>query len=197
MLTFDAEHHVYTLDGKVLPSITQIIRPLVNYDAVPKAVLENAANFGRNVHKMVELECCGALDEEALDDKLRPALAAFRGWRRQNSGDVICEIPMAHARLKFAGTPDLIFDGHSIIEIKTRKTNLLTDPIQTAAQEMLWLANYGAKGDYQHGVLELYADGRHHFQPFTTKQKREAANRFRYLLDYHVMSTNIKTWGPL
>ena len=198
-LVFNAENHLYLLDGKPLPSITQIIKPLVDYGMVPPAVLENAANFGKAVHKLVELEEEGTLDADALDDKLVPVINAYREWRATNGvlpyeSAPACEIPMAHVKLGYAGTPDLIFDGLAVVEIKTRKTNKLTDPIQTAAQELLWRANGGAKGDYSHHVLELYADGRHKFETFTKAEKKLGLARFRYMLDALKMNQTIQSW---
>jgi hypothetical protein len=199
VFTFDESTHVYKLNGVVLPSITQLIKPLVDYGHVPPAVLANAAEFGKKVHRMAELEETGTLDDETLDEKLRPVLAAYREWRSTNGiipADAVpaCEIPMFHKKKQFAGTPDLIFDGLAVVEIKTRKTNRLTDAIQLAAQEMLWTANGGKVANYSHHVIELYADGRHKLETFSSKEMKEAKSRFMYLLDYHYMKLNIETW---
>lgn len=194
--SYDAEAHVYRIDGKIVPGITQIIKPLVDYSMVPPHILENAANFGRAVHRMVELEESCSLDEDTLDDGLRKALEAYRVWRiHAGLPDFpACEIPMGHAKLGYAGTPDQIYDGCAVVEIKSRDVNPLTDPIQTAAQELLWLANGGAKGDYRHAVLTLKADGTHKFTEFTKVQKKEGLSRWRYMLDTHKMQSTIQSW---
>ena len=197
--SFDEGTHTYRLDGKVVPSITQLIKPLSPYDGIPKHILDNAANFGTAIHKLIELEETCTLAEDDLDDAdgvLRRVLTTYRKWREHVHPEhtPACEIPMVHPKLGFAGTPDLIFDGIGIVELKTRDVDMLRDPIQTAGQELLWLANGGAKGDYYHAVLTLKADGRHKFTEFTKAQKKEGLSRFRYLLDYHKMHTNIQSW---
>jgi hypothetical protein len=198
-LIFDEENHIYQLDGKTLPSITGIIRPLVDYSMVPPAVLKNAANFGKAVHKLVELEETDTLDEDDMDDVdgvLRRVLGSYRGWREYAWPGMtpVCEIPMAHTRLGFAGTPDLIFDGVAVVELKSRDYNPLTDPIQLAAQELLWLANGGAKGDYCHAVLSLKASGDRKFIEVPKKQSKEALSRFRFMLDTHKANQQIQSW---
>jgi len=39
---FDPITHKYSLNGQELPSVTQIIKPLTSYDAVPEFLLEKA-----------------------------------------------------------------------------------------------------------------------------------------------------------
>lgn len=107
MLTFDQESHTYRWNGAVVPSVTQILRPLMDLDAVDPDVLRRASAFGTAVHLACELDDKGTLDESALDPALAPYLA---GWR-QFSKDYGCrwealESRVYHSTLRYAGTLD-------------------------------------------------------------------------------------------
>ena len=63
-LQFDAAAHRYTLNGVILPSVTQIISAvgLYEYDYVSAETLAVAAERGRYVHEMIEMYEEGTLD---------------------------------------------------------------------------------------------------------------------------------------
>ena len=197
MLTFNEEAHAYTLGGAPVPSVTQVLKPLINFDGVPPALLEKARNYGVAVHKMVDLEIAGTLDYGSLDEGLYPALDAFTRWRLEhpeiaealNAARV--EEPMGHKRLKYAGTPDIVIDGALVIDLKTRKPNKLTDSIQCAGYENLHLANDGTKAKYEHRILALYPSGEYEF---VKVNHRQAWSRFRLLLDHYKNLKNINSW---
>jgi hypothetical protein len=191
---FDEEHHIYRRDGKILPSVTGIIKPLVDFSAVPYDVMERARLFGNGVHKTVELELKDDLDEDALDAPLYGCLLAFRAFRADHwdifEENPIAEKPGYHARLGYAGTPDLDFPSW-MIEVKSRKCNPLTDAIQ-----LILYDNMTGNGKRNHAVLELTQDASYVFTPLnqTDRKRKESWSRARYLLDYHNMSTEIRRW---
>ena len=71
-LLFDEEAHRYELDGRYIPNVTSIIKPLSTLDRVPAEVLARAAERGKAVHKACELHLLGDLDETTLDDEIAP-----------------------------------------------------------------------------------------------------------------------------
>ncbi len=81
-LTFDADKHQYRLDGKPIPSVTQILKSagMISFDSVPRDVLDAAAKFGTAVHLATELADRGTLDHDALDPALAPYLQAWRDF---------------------------------------------------------------------------------------------------------------------
>ncbi len=108
-LNFDPATHTYTVGGRVVPSVTRILRPLTDFSHVPPDVLARAAAFGTAVHRMIYLEQGGDLDEEALDPILRPWLDAWRKWRTETKLRVIeRERPVYHPLMQYAGTMDLL-----------------------------------------------------------------------------------------
>ena len=85
-LHFDAEAHVYTLDGARVPGVTEILSDLSarEYRFVDRAVMERTAWFGQAVHKVIELDTAGLLDESELDPALTPYLDKWRQFLAQS-----------------------------------------------------------------------------------------------------------------
>jgi hypothetical protein len=195
MIQFDQETHTYNLNGERLPSVTQILKPLYDFSAVPPDVLRRAAEFGTAVHKAVELYLKDDLDEQSLDPALVGPLTAFKVFLMDHPAlaeqQPIIEIPIYHKRLKYAGTPDLVYP-YDDIDIKSRPFSESTDPLQLAA--------YGAAVEDFHfrckakrgaWVLELKQDGTY---TFTNAVRKDAFKKFRYLLDYYKMGEEIARW---
>lgn len=55
-LTFDKETHTYFLGNKILPSVSEIMKPLTNgmYSKIPSYILDKAKKRGTGVHEAVE-----------------------------------------------------------------------------------------------------------------------------------------------
>lgn len=191
---FDEEHHCYTLDGKPLPSVTRIIKPLYDFSAVHPELLQRAADYGTALHKACELYLVNDLDEESLDENLKRPLEAFQKWAsvELNGEEFVCEKKMFHPRLKYAGTTDIIINGQAVIDIKSRPFSEKTDPLQLVAYEHLWMNTDGHKaGPYKHYCLELKQDGTF---VYTSARKPKTWEKFRYLMDYYKMSKEIERW---
>ena len=69
-LIFIADSHRYFLDGVEVPSVTQVLEPLVDYSHVPPAVMEHARQIGTAVHRACELYDQHDLVMESLDPRL-------------------------------------------------------------------------------------------------------------------------------
>jgi hypothetical protein len=166
-LTFEQEGHRYTLDGKPLISLTQILSAagMIDYSHVDPQVLANKAAFGTKVH-----EYCLWNDQGELDmDDLKPYPKYWNrveGWRQfrhdfQFTPDLEwCEIPAALKvnGMTYALTVDRFgvmgpVDGRegfkpaiAVIELKTCANGEPSHAIQTAGQALLF------KGD---GSVEI------------------------------------------
>lgn len=138
-LTFNEEDHSYHWSGRPVPSVTQVLAPVVDLSAVPPDILSAAAAFGTAVHKACELDDLGVLDEAALDAPLVPYLDAWRRFSYEHS--VIwdhVEKRLYHRTLRYAGTADRIgrVDGvPSVVDIKTSATLYPSVGLQLAAYE--------------------------------------------------------------
>lgn len=187
MLEFDAITHTYRVDGKVIPSVTQIInqwrKVLVNSsyyyvssfgEVVPASSFEAAADFGSAVHIACRLIVSGeGVDWESIEPSLIPPLRQFQQWLSDYKvTTVLIELPLYSERYDYAGTADLIVycrDNQRILMVCDIKTGeyALAGP-QTAAYEQLYRENYGYKGMVDRFVLYLPKDGK----PYTFEKMR-------------------------
>ncbi|MCP3709763.1 PD-(D/E)XK nuclease family protein [Paraburkholderia sp. CNPSo 3274] len=170
-LLFDPVEHAYTVNGKRLPSVTQILAPLVDYSMVPRDVLERAQKLGTAVHRMTELYDLDDLDMDCLADELVPYLTAWIKFRAE-SGFVpeTIEKRLYHPSLRFAGTPDrsgLINGRRAVIDIKKMLTLGPVIGLQLAAYSELFAKN-GTQIEDRYG-LGLRADGTYRLVPFKDK----------------------------
>src|SRR5580698_1030198 len=101
MLQFDAEHHIYRYDGRIVPGVTSVLEPLQMLQGVPWAVLEAAREFGQHVHLACHLWNQGILDVAALDPALIPYLRDWQLFIKETGFEVKqSETPVYHAQLK-------------------------------------------------------------------------------------------------
>ena len=133
--TFDPESHTYTLDGSVLPSVTQIIRAAGFMPNLP-FYNEWARDRGSIVHTTLEWYDQDALDESTVEDRIVGYLEAYKRFREAK---VVyhnqIEQPMYHDIYRYAGTPDRVchIDARpAVLDIKTGKPEPWHG-IQTAA----------------------------------------------------------------
>lgn len=109
MLVFDEKAHKYSVDGKELPSVTQVLKPLTDYSVIGAEALEIARQKGIAIHKTIELYCAGDLDEDSLPDWLKPILSAWRLFVANTGFNVEgSEVRLHHPVFGYAGTFDLI-----------------------------------------------------------------------------------------
>lgn len=147
MLEYDENEHVYTLDGKRLISMTQLLKEfgLVDYSMINKDVLAAAANFGKVVHETCALYDMGEL--ESCDPQVEPYLDGWKKFVRELKPKFLAvEMPMASRTWGFAGTPDRVYkvSRPGILDIKTGAPIPATD-LQTAGYQLLAEENLNVK----------------------------------------------------
>ncbi len=140
-IDFDPAAHAYRLDGRPVPSVTQVLGLLEDWSAVRPDVLEAAARFGTHVHEAVHLDCRGELDEAALDPAIAPYLAGWRAFLSESGATVIAsEVRVAHQTLQYAGTADVIVEWRNVLCLMDIKSGQVprTWRAQTAAYARAW-----------------------------------------------------------
>jgi hypothetical protein len=168
-LTFDEASHTYRVDGKRVPSVTQLLAPLVDYSMVPRDVLERAQQLGTAVHKATELYDLDDLDDDGLSDELRPYLDAWKKFRAETGFEPITvERKLVHPVLRYAGTSDrtgLVRQRVAVIDLK--KMFVLGPHIgpQLAAYQELHRRDRLEVVDRY--ALGLRPDGNYRLQPYT------------------------------
>lgn len=123
-LAFDAERHEYRLDGKVLPSVTQVLAIINDFDSIPRAILENARDRGERLHAAINLYNRDDLDLESLDDETRDNVHAWARFLRESGAVVIAsEQPVYHPTFRYAGTPDVVLEWNGRIVVPDIKAS--------------------------------------------------------------------------
>ncbi len=168
-LIFDEENHIYHVDGKVYPSVTQIIRPLYSFDGIDSSVLEYAAARGRAVHKAIELLNANDLDESSLDPVLVPYLDAYKKFASEMKFTAThSERHLSHPSMHYAGTPDI----EGVILKGKHKGDWLVDLKAVAvlhASVGVQLAAYAAligKPNIRRAAVQLKPDGKYLFEEY-------------------------------
>ncbi|WP_428383581.1 hypothetical protein [Nevskia ramosa] len=170
--TFDPATHTYRVDGKVLPGVTTVIKPLIDYSMVSAEMLALAAERGSAAHLATEYADQDMLDEDTLDPRLAGYLQAWRQFRLDKAAKpIVIERQLAHTLLGYCCTLDRIMTfGNSqsleLVEIKTTSQLLPATGVQLVGQELAWIANGGQKPKGRHAV-QLRDDGTYRFKTYS------------------------------
>ena len=166
---FDEGTHTYTLDGVVIPSVTEICAPITCGKYPPVGVVQQAAARGTRGH-----ELCALYDMDALPDEIETELVGYvKAWaafcRDYKPVWTHIELPLygiLDTGLPFAGTLDRIgeIDGITrVVDIKT--TASLDRPAKVSLCEQItgyeWLADLNdIDVSYWDGMgVQLFANG--------------------------------------
>lgn len=174
MLTFDAPTHTYKYAGREVPHVTGILDIIDTLKHVDPKVLENARQEGVDMHRMIQLECADALDEERLPLWLRPR---FRGWRRFRSDTGFVpthsEQIVYHPLYGYAGTLDLRgtmryqhVDIIAMIDLKRSFAAGRLIGLQTAAYDAALVAEHKVEPADRRFALRLRPEGDYRLEPF-------------------------------
>jgi hypothetical protein len=107
VLTFDAATHTYRYGGRVVPSVTTVLRSIDRFDHVDPELLERARVFGSHVHLATDLFDRDELDEDALDPGLVAHLNGYKVFLRETAFQVTrTEQQIYNPRQRYAGTLD-------------------------------------------------------------------------------------------
>lgn len=125
-LVFYEDGHRYNLDGRAVPSVTDVIRDNRlggDFSHVAPDVLDRARQLGSAVHVALHYHDEGTLDEATVDPAVAPFLTAWRRFRAERQVAVVeMERRFADSMRRFAGTLDriLVVDGRRVVaDIKT------------------------------------------------------------------------------
>lgn len=167
---FDEASHTYTLGGVVIPSVTQVLKPIApDFSMVPPAVLERKRALGVAVHLACELEDDGDLGE--CDDVLTPYVDGWRKFKEDTGALILMnERRLFHPALRYAGTLDRLVTMRGdvwMLDIKTSADPAPSYGAQTAAYVELIRAMEGdARGPIRRGTVHLREDGTYRLHEF-------------------------------
>lgn len=169
MLTFDPVTHAYRYDGRPVPSVTQILKPLYDFGAIPPDILASKARLGTRVHLATEMDDDGELDEGSCDELV---MGYVSGWRKfkADRGVAILESEKRVFSLEhqYAGTLDRIvgMDGADwVLDIKTSAEIHPAVGPQTMAYAMA-----AGHNSLRRCVVQLKLDGTYDFKELTSQK---------------------------
>ena len=184
MIHFDEATHTYSLDGKKLPSVTEICGLLNNWGDINPAILMQAARRGTVVHEYCELADYG-VDEDGIE--VEPYLGGYviaymRFLRDYRPLWEMVEQKVYSEQFGFAGTLDRFgtIDGKPVLlDIKTsssvNKLQKIIWACQLSAYQLL-LAKEGE--DIRRWNLVLKRDGKYQIIDASESEKRYAFSGF-------------------
>ena len=147
MLEFEPNSHTYTLDGIVIPSVSEVLRFASKelYSSTSAQAMEIAADRGTRVHAATEaLDRTGRAD---IDPDIEPYVRAYAKFLKDNKVNwLYTEAPIYGMTRDYAGTIDRFgfLNGETVLlDIKTTKTI-------TARHKKLYAAQLTA---YSHGCV--------------------------------------------
>ena len=190
MLLYTDKDHTYTLDGVIVPSVTQIIGEWKDVDIYGTMYKVNVysgqsvladkftapAEFGRAIHKAAYLILTGqGLNWGKIDTALVPPVKQFQKWMLDHKvTPVLSEVPMASRKWMYAGTPDIFCNIKKnrhlcLVDIKTGEYDMAG--AQTAAYEPLYRELTEFRGLIDRYVLHLPKNGSDYkFLPLENRQ---------------------------
>lgn len=139
-IEFNQEKHEYTVDGKIVPSVTQVLKTnglAPDYSHIPPSTLEKAAERGTLIHKAIEMHVKhGDIYQEELREMVLAYCAKYSEApdeilkRLESDVNSFVELCKAHglkplyAEVRvsdgiIAGTIDVICENGEVIDVKT------------------------------------------------------------------------------
>lgn len=125
-LEFEDKTHTYTLNGIVIPSVSQVIAPLSNakYSGISVRTLARAADKGTSVHNSIENWIKFGIED--IPPEHIGYFDAFRKWwDRYKPEPVGSEVRICHQLMQYGGTADFvgyIEDELTLIDYKSTYT---------------------------------------------------------------------------
>lgn len=148
---YNEETRIHTLNGKVIPSVSQVIAPLSDFSMVSASVLARKTELGNQFHEACHLHIIDDLLFDSLDPDLVKPMNTFINWwsgfsDNYDNSNIVPETPGYHKTLKYCGKPDLeIQDEHfpALFDWKLRGYLPVVDTLKLEAyNHMLSRKNY-------------------------------------------------------
>jgi len=155
-LTFDPTKHEYWLDGRIVPSVTQILKATgvsTDFDALGAmsdrlhGQIELKRDLGSALHQDIHAFDDGDLVWETVDDRVLPYLEAWTIFR-ENTGlkPLARERMVFHPALNYCGTLDGIFErpdgARVLLDVKTGDPHDAAANLQTAGYQLAYACEH-------------------------------------------------------
>ena len=165
---FDADRHLYLVQGRPVPSVTQVLHSAglsAEYSMVSAEVLDRKRIIGEYVHKATQYLDEGCLDVETVDPEIQGYLAAYESFLRESGFRPHLVEHRLVGRINgmlCGGTIDRtgsLAGKLWIIDLKCIERLYPAFSLQTAGYELLLPKPVVPPFKYDRGVLQLRRDG--------------------------------------
>lgn len=177
MLEFNKDRHEYKYNGVVLPSVSEIMKPLAEdyYSKVLKFNdLSEASNYGSGVHKAIEYYISFGLVSVEYPKEV---MAFIQFLKDENLEVLYSERQLTNG--VFCGTIDLVCkhnESKKIFLVDIKATSVIAEPLLEvqlcAYEELLTYVGIYVDGTY---VLHLKKTGTYKFKPIAINRRKWGA----------------------
>jgi hypothetical protein len=176
---FDTENHIYRVDERLVPSVTQILGAvgiLPDFSRIDRAVLERKRKIGVALHACLHFLQEGDLDLSTVDDEVRPRLEAYELFVSDTGFKPLdCELRMWPTvnGMRYGGCADVIGELRNepaLVDFKTTSgTPSAAWGCQTAAYSHGLKAPLRPPFHYRRFSLQLFETGRYSLHEWSDK----------------------------
>jgi len=167
VIDFDEAKHIYTIDGRAVPSVTDICSPITadHYGSINSAVLEMASRRGTAVHEATELIDLGSMPDDGpeIDGYINAYLDFLLDYQpKWEYIEWVGHYKGEYDGLEFCGTVDRaghVGDEFWVLDIKTTASPTKENYIATCCQTMAYAMILEAARSCDRKILYLKKDG--------------------------------------
>ncbi len=197
---FEAERHIYLIDGSPKRSVTQVLEDagISDWSSVPAEILWDSQQRGTMVHRACHFINQRELDPQSVDERITGYVEGWKAFRMDHELRVRHSESLVYRRLTIRGTDavvkretDLEIIGTLDCEGSIKKANNVIVDIKTGSPTDSWapqLAAYvrGFSATAQHThkrlVVQLFRDGGYKLHWFPIRDFARDWERFRLAL---------------
>ena len=196
-MQFDPELHAYSVNGTVLPSVTQILEDvgIIDYSQIPSETQEEALARGRRVHIATQYDDEGELDDSTVAESDLPYLEAWRKFRAESGfTPSLIEYRSYNSTHGFAGT----LDRTGWYGSNGRGADVLLDVKSGSAENWVRLqlsaycSFFPSPRSFRRVCVELRKDGSYRTYEFPCREWESDFNRFLAALEVYRMKREEK-----
>lgn len=196
-IEFDEERHIYTVDGKQVPSVTDICNPITSehYGAINAAILEMASRRGTAVHEATQLIDLGVMpdDDPEVDAYVNAYLDFLLDYKPKWE---YIEYIGYNADMGYCGTIDRagqVGNEFWVLDLKTTASPTKENYIATCCQTEAYALMIGKDCACKRKILYLKKDGSYRLVDCETKEAELGLDSFYLFSELAKVKNYIRT----
>jgi hypothetical protein len=196
-IEFDEEKHIYTVNGKVVPSVTDICNPITSehYGAINAAILEMASRRGTAVHEATQLIDLGVMpdDDPEVDAYVNAYLDFLLDYKPKWE---YIEYIGYNADMGYCGTIDRagqVGNEFWVLDLKTTASPTKENYIATCCQTEAYALMIGKDCICKRKILYLKKDGSYRLVDCEEKEAELGLDSFYLFSELAKIKNYIRT----